>query len=344
MHNISKDVQRYKDILKGKIKTDLQKYITREEILLNNKGKVSIPLPQIELPKFKYGDEEDGVGQGDPQADESPVDNSIELEVTIDDLATMLGDELQLPRIKPKGSREVVLEKKYKQIRRVGPESLLSLKHTFKESLKREIASGTYDPDNPNLVPIKEDKRYKAAKQIVIPKHQAVILHMMDVSGSMDEERKTLARYISFWINAWLKKNYKHSAYRYLIHNTDAREVSEQDFFKTKEGGGTTIDSVYKLGQEIILKDYATSDWNIYMFHYSDGDDSSEAMSEKAIRRIKDFIGHINQFAYCQIHDSGKFRNLFDARLKNYSNAVSAYVKDKEAILDALKTFLSAGK
>ena len=95
-------------------------------------------------------------GQG--EAGEQEGDKALEVDVTLDELAQILGEELQLPRIEPRGEKQVVTERdRYTGIRPVGPNSLRSFKRTYKEALKRSIAMGQYNPKNPVVLPIKDD-------------------------------------------------------------------------------------------------------------------------------------------------------------------------------------------
>ena len=82
---------------------------------------------------------------------------------------------------------------RYSGIRRVGPESLRHFKRTYREALKRMISSGTFMPDKPVVVPVPDDKRYRSWKTINEPITNAVIIYMMDVSGSMGDEQKERA-------------------------------------------------------------------------------------------------------------------------------------------------------
>src|SRR6476659_798997 len=173
---IERDHQRFKKIVRGKVKSNLGKYISRGE-MIGKKGRdlVSIPLPQIELPQFRYGQKGSGgvgKGQGDPgqpltapQGDEEgnagdqPGGHILEVDLTLEEMAEILGEELGLPRIEPKGQKNIVTEKdKYTSIRSVGPESLRHVKRTYKRALKRQIAAGSYDPSNPKVIPVREDK------------------------------------------------------------------------------------------------------------------------------------------------------------------------------------------
>src|SRR5208282_351906 len=100
-------------------------------------------------------------GEGEGKAGDQPGGHILEVELSMEELAQILGEELALPRIEPKGKKNIVATKdKYTGIRQAGPESLRHFKRTFKKALKRQISSGIYDPDQPIVVPIREDKLY----------------------------------------------------------------------------------------------------------------------------------------------------------------------------------------
>ncbi|MFW5867778.1 MAG: DUF444 family protein, partial [Armatimonadota bacterium] len=142
---------------------------------------------------------------GEGQAGQDPGDHVLEAEVTLEELAKILGEELELPNIEPKGRKSIEAVKvRYSGVHTAGPESLRHFRRTYKEALKRSIASGIYNPKNPVIVPIREDKRYRSWKETRLPESNAVIIVMMDVSGSMGVEQKELVRMESFWIDAWL--------------------------------------------------------------------------------------------------------------------------------------------
>src|SRR6202042_2269344 len=144
-----------------------------------------------------------------------------------------------------------------------------------REALKRQIATGTYVPDNPIVVPIPADKRYRSWKTEAEPVANAVIIYMMDVSGSMGDEQKEIVRIESFWIDAWLTRQYKGLESRFIIHDAVAREVDRETFFHTRESGGTMISSAYKLCTQMITSDYPAAEWNIHPFHFFRGDNWS---------------------------------------------------------------------
>jgi uncharacterized sporulation protein YeaH/YhbH (DUF444 family) len=210
MHGIDRDKDRFRQIIRGKIKQDLKKYMSQDGIdVFGKRGnhKITVPIPHISLPRFIYGKKGGGVGQGKGQgggqdAGNDPAENALEVEVSLEEMAELLSEELALPRIEPKGKSMIEMDsKKYRTLRNNGPESLRHFKKTFTTALKRIIASGEYDPENPIVVPMKEDKRYRDSKPIKLPTYQAVVIYMMDVSGSMGTHEKEMARLTSFWID-----------------------------------------------------------------------------------------------------------------------------------------------
>lgn len=362
---IGRDHSRFKKIVRGKIKNNLKKFISNGSIIgKQGKDKVSIPVSQINLPRFKFNSQQaGGIGQGDGevgdslgqgegsepgQAGQGEGEKLMEVDVSIDELAEILGEELELPNIKPKGQENISDERhKYTGIRRQGPESLKHLRRTFKESLKRQIASGTYNYNNPIILPEKSDKRYRSRKTIVEPEANAVILYMMDVSGSMGDDQKEIIRIESFWIDAWLTKQYKGLETRFIIHDTTAKEVSREQFFSTKESGGTRISSALEMSKQIIENDYPVNDWNIYLFQFSDGDNWSSEDNELCRSLLKDhLLPVVNMFAYGQVdspHGSGQFINELKKNFSDEERVVLSEISGREDIVKSIKEFLGKG-
>src|SRR5436309_7027845 len=184
---IERDHQRFRKIVRGKVKSNLSKYISRGE-MIGKKGKdlVSIPLPRIDIPQFRYGQKGSGgvgqgegdvgqplgppQGEGDSGAGDQPGGHILEVELTMEELASILGEELALPRIEPRGKKNIVTTRdKYTGIRQSGPESLRHFKRTFKRALKRQISSGIYNPEMPIVLPIRQDQQYRSGKEVHKP-------------------------------------------------------------------------------------------------------------------------------------------------------------------------------
>ncbi len=366
---IDQDHGRFRQIVRGKVRQNLRKYISSGE-LIGRKGKetVSIPLPQIDIPRFRFGDKQaGGVGQGDGDAGD-PVDggeegqgqgkgkagkeggeHSVEVDITLDELADILGEELQLPNILDKGKSKISnAHDRYSGIRRAGPESLRHFKRTYREALKRMIASGTFDAARPVVVPVPDDKRFRSWKTVNEPVANAVIVYMMDVSGSMGDEQKEIVRIESFWIDAWLTRQYKGLESRFIIHDAVAREVDRDTFFRTRESGGTMISSAYKLCAKILEEEYPADEWNVYPFHFSDGDNWSMDDTHTCVDVLKrQILPRSNLFAYGQVespYGSGQFIKDLREHFKSDERVVVSEIRDKDAIVGSIKDFLGKGK
>ncbi len=361
---IEKDHQRFRQIVKGRFRDDLRKFLSKGE-LIGKEGKhlISIPVRSIDLPHFRYGDNSTGVGAG--EGDEGDVvgkgkqkgkgqggddagQHLMEVDLTLDELADILAEELKLPRIEPKGKHRITTQRdKYSGIRTVGPDSLRHFKRSFKEALKRTIMSGTYDPKTPVIIPQKKDIRYRSWKEVKSPQSNAVIIFMMDVSGSMGEEQKELVRLESFWIDTWLRKNYEGIESRYIVHDVSAKEVDKHTFYHLREDGGTKISSAFKCCKQLLDAHYSPDEWNIYLFHFSDGDNSSEADSRECVKMLREQLMPIsNMFGYCQVasaYGSGNFINVLHEHLRGHPKMLTSRVNSKDDIYDSIKTFFGKG-
>ncbi len=365
---IDLDQRRFKKIIRGKIKENLRKYISHGEMVVpKGNGRVSIPLPRVDIPRFKHGGKQQGgVGQGDGEVGDSlgkdgeeqpgpgeagdkAGEHALEVEVSLEELAAILGEELALPNIEPKGSEKIVSHKdRYTGIRTTGPESLKHFRRTYKEALKRQISSGSYNAKSPLIIPIKDDKRFRSWKSEPIPHSSAVIIYMMDVSGSMGDEQKEIVRIESFWIDTWLRSQYKGIESRYIIHDAVAREVDRDTFFSTRESGGTMISSAYKLCAKMMEDEYPADEYNIYPFHFSDGDNWSVDDTKACVDLLSGTIlPNCNQFGYGQVespYGSGQFIKDLHKHFSDTENLVTSEIKGKDAIMDSIKDFLGQGK
>ncbi|MDX2116166.1 MAG: DUF444 family protein [Planctomycetota bacterium] len=364
---IEQDHQRFRQIVKGRIRKDLRKFLQRRELIgKEGRGLVSIPIHDIDAPTFRYGDNSGGVGLGEGEGSgpgstggEQPGQHLLEVDVTLEELADLLAEELKLPRIEPRGaSRLTSVRDKYTGISQAGPAALRSFKRSYREALKRQLMTGTYDPDDPVIIPIRADLRYRSWNEVKKPQNNAVIVYMMDVSGSMGDQQKELVRLEAFWIDTWLRRNYDGIDSRYIVHDVGAREVDRQTFFSIREDGGTRISSAYAALRDLLAQRYSPGEWNIYAFHFSDGDNSSEADNRLCVKLLReDLLPVCNLFGYCQVtsaYGSGNFLNVLHESFprsegarggrETDSNLVTSRVNSRDEIYDSLRTFFSAGK
>ena len=358
LRKIDRDVKRFRQIVRGVIKKEFRKYLTQGE-LIGRQGKhiVSIPLPQVEIPRFRFGQKEmGGVGQGEGEAGEAfepqpgtePGEHILEVEVSLEELAAILGEELELPRIMPRGRRTVPVEKlKYSNVRKVGPETLRHFKRTFREALKRQIASGVYDAGAPVIVPIREDRRYRSWHVREVPESNAVIVLCMDVSGSMGDQQKEIVRIASFWIDTWLRSQYKNLDNVYVIHEAFAKEVDPHTFYHLRESGGTKISTAYELINQVVDTRFSPESWNVYLFHFSDGENGDSRDTERCMEILRDdLLPKLNLFCFGQVRSSyggGRFKTDVEEAFPGEPKIVTCEIRDKDEIYDAIKRFLGKG-
>lgn len=362
---IERDRERFRQIVRGEVKKHLRQFVSNGELIGRVDGHaVSIPLPSIELPRFRYGDNRGGVGAGDGSGDGAgdgpgdlspegraggdPGKHAYEVEVSLDELAEVLGEELSLPRIEPRGQEALETERaRYKTVARVGPESLRHGRRTYTKALKRLVAAGGYDAERPVIVPEREDRVYRAPRVVPRPHANAVIIYAMDVSGSMGGEQKDVVRTAAFWIDTWLRKHYPRLERRFVVHDAAAKQVSEQEFYTLREGGGTRISSAYALAAEILEREFPQEAWNAYLFHFSDGDNwtGDASVCERIMNEA--LLERLNLFAYGQVesrYGSGEFAGFVRGKLAGRENVVCAEIVGKPGIMEAIRVFLGTGR
>lgn len=361
---IEPDVRRFREIVKGKVREDLKDYITSDDIIAQHgQDVISVPVKEISLPRFVFGSNEQGLGEGEGDGDGqgSPGQgkgrkggtgegkHAREEKFHIEELADLLGDELKLPRITPRltsGLEEAV--PRYQSISRHGPPSLRDHRRTFREALKRSIAEGTYDVNDPVVTPIKEDFRYRAERLKPRPKTNAVIFYVIDVSGSMGELEKSLARNTAFWIDAWIDRQYKSTEKCYIIHDVHAKVVDRDTFFTTREAGGTAISSAYQVAKEQMATRFPPDEWNIYLFHFSDGDNSSQIDDARAVDLLKESIlPKANLFGYVEVgshHGGGGFIRVLGSAFDDEESVVLTTMNGRKDIIPAIKELLGTGR
>lgn len=154
------------------------------------------------------------------------------------------------------------------------------------------------------------DLRYRNRIREPLPTSKAAMFCLMDVSGSMDESRKDLAKRFFILLYLFLTRHYKQTDVIFIRHHTQAAEVPEDEFFHATESGGTVVSSALTLMHEIIRERYMGSEWNIYGAQASDGDNWQQDSS-----KCRDILEHkllplCRYFAYVQVADEDQ--NLWE--------------------------------
>jgi uncharacterized sporulation protein YeaH/YhbH (DUF444 family) len=169
----------------------------------------------------------------------------------------------------------------------------------------------------------------------------------MDVSGSMGDQQKEIVRITAFWIDTWLRSQYKSLDTAYVVHEAFAREVDEHTFYHLHESGGTKISTAYELVNQIIDSRFPPEAWNIYLFHFSDGENGDSRDTSFCMDLLrKDMIPKMNLFAFGQVRSSyggGRFKTDIEEAFPGEERIVTSEIRDKDEIYDAIKRFLGKG-
>lgn len=362
------DQDRHKERIKDAIKKNLGSIVSNESIILSNGRKtVKVPMRALDEYKFRFdyrkrkqvgqgdgktkvGDvigreDQQGQGQGTGQGGDSPGQDYYEADVEIDEIAAMIFEDLQLPFLEDKAKRAVPSKTtRFTEIRRTGVLSNLDKRRTILENIRRnarekgEAKIGGFK---------KEDMRFKSWEDEIRYESNAAVIAMMDVSGSMGEFKKYIARSFFFWMVRFLRTKYDSVEIVFISHHTEAKEVNEEQFFTQGESGGTVVSSAYKLALDIIAERFPPRDWNVYPFHFSDGD-NYYSDNEDAVKMADQLIETCNLFGYGEIGEegmatyrrsSGALLSIFNDRLKNQDRFIGVRIDDKEDVYPALKEF-----
>jgi len=327
------DRRRHKKKIEKAIKEGIHDIIAEESIIgKDGKKKIKIPVRGIKEYRFIYNDEPGSgqkkvgsaqgknikkgqqisngkkngkkPGKGD-KAGDTAGDEFYEVEISLDELANYLFDDLDLPELEKKSFANITSEKyKRKGYRTKGIRPRLSKKETIKNKIRRKkkaIKSGTYDPESEERFTFHEsDLKYK---HIAVTEKQvtnAVIFFIMDVSGSMGKTKKFLARSFFFLLYHFLRYRYQKVEIVFISHTTEAWEVDENQFFTRGSSGGTFISSGIERCLDIIRERYSPESWNIYSFHCSDGDNWAED-NNKALDLTDELKDYCQLCSYIQI-------------------------------------------
>ena len=361
------DRRRHRQLVEKSIKENLGDILSEESIIGEGKNKkFKIPIRGIKEYQFVYGKNSKGVasgtgeekrgdkiGSGKPQgangkggAGNREGEDIYETEITLEELLDYITEDLDLPNLDKKKYSEIVTESsgKKKGYQRYGINPRLAKKRTVmskiarKQGKKRALAE-----EGIERFPFREeDLRYYRVKKKPKRESNAVMIFIMDVSGSMDSTKKYLARSFFFVLSKFLRRKYNNIAFEFISHTTVAKRVDEYEFFHKAESGGTYISSGVRLALDLIKEKYPPEVWNIYPVYASDGDNWTED-NERAMKAVKELCSVSNMFGYAELLPSTYSTTMYYRFLKeiNEENFIPVIVKEKKDLWEALKLMLS---
>ncbi|MFZ0376459.1 MAG: DUF444 family protein [Solirubrobacteraceae bacterium] len=355
-HAGRRDALHHRERLRKKITEQLKERIGEEDIIAAGpEKKVRVPVKGTKRWQFILDrNRKEGVGQGDGepgvvlgpggdapdegQAGTEPGEEIYEVWLDMDDVEELLFSELQLPRLKPKGDADTeAAATVYNDIARTGPQ--LDKKATLRENLLRNAQLGRASLGGIE----KGDLRYLSYREVPQPRNSAVIFLAMDVSGSMNVDRKRMARLFFYWCVQFLRSRYEQTDIVFVAHTTEAREVTEEEFFSRVESGGTKVSSAFEVIEQIHRERYPTDDWNIYVLHVSDGDNfgADNHRTLELIRRLTEvssLVGYL-EVDPSRIGGSHRLAAFYEQEAADLDGFVFADATDDRELWPALKKF-----
>ncbi len=365
------DRRRHRQLVEKSIKENLGDILSEESIIGEGKNKkFKIPIRGIKEYQFIYGKNSKGVatgtgeekrgekiasgkpksGNGKDRAGNEEGEDIYETEITLEEILDYIVEDLDLPNLDRKKYSDILVEasgkkrgyQKYGINPRLAKKKTVMSKIARKQGRKRALREAGVEEEIERFPFKEEDLRYYKVKKKPKRESNAVMIFIMDVSGSMDNSKKYLARSFFFVLSKFLRKKYNNIAFEFVSHTTVAKHVDEDEFFHKAESGGTYISSGLNMALEIIKEKYPPMMWNIYPVYASDGDNWSED-NENAVKAVKELCKVSNMFGYAELLPSTysttmyfKFTN--EVKEKNFTPVI---VREKKDLWSALKLMLT---
>jgi uncharacterized sporulation protein YeaH/YhbH (DUF444 family) len=356
----ARDWLRHDEKVREAVREHLPKIIANGEVINDSTRSVRVPVKMLEHYHFRLrnaGDSQ-GVGQGETKPGDVLVDGrpdrgtekgtggqedggiQLMLEIKIDDIVDWLWEEMQLPNLKarvgPSDDSDWVRE----GWDRRGARSRLDRRRSVKELVKRQALGGSKTFTD-------EDLRYRQLARRRQPAIHAVVFFMLDVSGSMSDRDRKLAKTFFFWVVQGLRREYRSLETVFVAHTTDAWEFAEADFFQVAGTGGTVASTGLNKVREIIATRFNPARHNIYLFYASDGDNSigdhapaAEALGDIATKAC--FAGYVEVASGLSRQLATETGRLFGDAAANGLPVTSFVIDDFDGVWAAVRHFFSA--
>jgi uncharacterized sporulation protein YeaH/YhbH (DUF444 family) len=338
--------------------------------------------------QFVVGDTQDkpegGQGQGGTKGGEGTSEDDFEFVLNQDEFLDFIFEDLELPDLIKKQLKDVTKVKpKRAGHTNVGNPSQLDVVRSLKNSLGRRI--GLRRPTDEEIeelerqlrLELDDDKRIELVtqlqelkrKQVAIPwldpfdvryrnfvptpqpMTKAVMFCIMDVSGSMGQFEKDIAKRFFFFLHMFLKRKYDKVDIVFIRHHESAAEVDEETFFHSRESGGTVVSTALELAKKIIDERYNVNDWNIYMAQSSDGDNIEYDVG--ACRKgMEALLPLVQYFAYLEVRHQYAYDTMsatevwaiYRELVKEHSNMQIRKANEKQDVWKVFKELFSKEK
>jgi len=357
----ARDWLRHDEKVRESVREHLPQIIAGGEVISDSTRSVRVPVRMLEHYHFRLrqpGDSQ-GVGQGEAKPGDVLADASgdpgtrekgeggegegqiqLMLEIKIDDIVDWLWEEMQLPNLKARIGPSEDSDWVREGWDRRGARSRLDRRRSFKELVKRQGRSGSASFTD-------EDLRFRQLARRRQPAIHAVVFFVLDVSGSMSDRDRKLAKTFFFWVVQGLRREYRSLETVFVAHTTEAWEFTEAEFLQVSGTGGTVSSTGLNKVRGIIEERYSPSRHNIYLFYASDGDNSIGDHAE-AHAALTDLAGKACFSGYVEVA-SGLSRQLATetgrlfGELEAAGQPVASYViNDFDGVWGAVRHFFTA--
>lgn len=358
----ARDWLRHNDKVSEAVREKLPELISSLDVLGPKAAStVRVPVRFLEHYRFRLRNDEEprgvGQGKGEPgdqlvapgQGNEGPGkgeggDNDggyqFVLELKVDDIVDWLWEELKLPNLKRKEGRVKESDYSREGWNRRGVRSRLDRRRSVKEAIKRRARQS----EGPAFTD--DDLRFRQLVMRKQPSTEAVVVFAMDVSSSMTEDDRRLAKTFFFWVIQGLKRQYTHIQPVFVAHTVEAWEFAEDEFFQVKGAGGTVASTAFDKTLEIIEERFDPSRFNVYLFYASDGanfsNDQTKATAALAeIGSLANYIGYVETVSGGQDVQRSPMRRICDELEASGAPLGSFSLRDPDSVWDAIRAFFT---
>ena len=314
----ARDWLRHNDKVRDAVKQHLPQIVAGADVLTGGASTVRVPVRMLEHYRFRLRPpgEQQGVGQGQakpgdrigrPQQDGDNQrgqggneDGGIQytLEFRIDDIVDWLWEEMQLPNLEAKAGKSREDDWTREGWDRRGARSRLDRRRSMKESIKRRGVQTSAGQESPSFTD--DDLRFRQLAKREQPATQAVVILLLDVSGSMGERERQISKTFFFWAIQGLRRQYRQLDLVFVAHTSEAWEFQEEEFFRVSGTGGTVASAGLKKVREIIDERFSPSQYNVYLFYASDGENFPSDQPQ-AMTALEDLAKDCNYSGFLEV-------------------------------------------
>jgi uncharacterized sporulation protein YeaH/YhbH (DUF444 family) len=356
----SRDWLRHSEKIREAVRDHLPQIVSGSDIISDGARTVRVPVRMLEHYRFRLrtDTEPQGVGQGAAKPGDllGPANAGSKpggkgaggterggaellLEFKVSDIIEWMWEELKLPNLQPRVGQSEEAEWKREGWDRRGARSRLDRRRSLKESVKRRAL----EPSAPSF--IDEDLRFRQLTRRRQPALRAAVFFLLDVSASMTDADRQLAKTFFFWVAAGLRREYRSLDIVFVAHTTDAWEFGESDFFKVAGSGGTVASAGLRKVHEIMQSRFDPATCNVYLFYASDGDNAMDDREParaalESIAKLARYSGYVEITSGLRSTQSETAR-LFDELARNGSAGGRCSIKDPNDVVAAVRHFFT---